>query len=90
MNSGRMPGFSARWATARGPVSRRRRGADHRRGRPHVGGPEVRRGRKGVLPAARLPFDLKTAVCDEQAGTVECFQTKVEDGVVFVRTQNNF
>ena len=58
---------------------------------PHVGGPLgegfVEDG-KVYCPLHGWPFDLKTGRCaTNKRATVECFQTKVEDGVVFVRTQ---
>lgn len=58
---------------------------------PHVGGPLgegfVEDG-KVYCPLHGWPFDLKTGKCTtNKRAKVECFQTKVEDGVVFVRTQ---
>ena len=58
---------------------------------PHVGGPLGEgfvEGGKVYCPLHGWPFDLKTGRCTtNKRATVECFQTKVEDGVVFVRTQ---
>jgi len=43
---------------------------------------------KVYCPLHGWPFDLKTGRCTtNKRAKVECFQTKVEGGVVFVRTQ---
>ena len=56
---------------------------------PHVGGPLgegfVEDG-KVYCPLHGWPFDLKTGKCiTNKRAKVECFQTKVEHGAVFVR-----
>lgn len=56
---------------------------------PHVGGPlgeGVVENGKVFCPLHAWPFDLRTGQCDTNPNaTVDCFETKVEDGEVFVR-----
>ena len=56
---------------------------------PHVGGPlgeGIVENGKVYCPLHGWPFDLRTGQCETNPNaTVDCFETKVENGAVFVR-----